>query len=245
MKIKVLGTRGEIEASAPRHSRHSGLLLDGRLLFDLGEREFLDTRPRRIFITHLHPDHAFFVRTPMTLGVPVWAPERAPGVPEVRTFPGSISFEGYSIRAIPTHHSLKVKSTAYLVAKGRQRFLYTGDLFWINKSYHRLLQGLDLVVTEASFIREGGIIRRDRATGLPFGHTGVPNLVRLFGPFTRTILLMHFGSWFYGYARRSRRTLARLGRENGVRVLTGYDGFEFDLADLRAGRGALRVSPKA
>jgi glyoxylase-like metal-dependent hydrolase (beta-lactamase superfamily II) len=233
MRIKVLGTRGEIEESAPRHSRHSGLLVDGLLLFDLGEREFLEAGARRVFITHLHPDHAFFVTRPARLGVPVFAPEKRPGVPEVRVFPGRMNYRGYSIRAIPTDHSLKVKSMAYLVEKGGRRLLYTGDMFWINKEYRPLLGRIDLVVTEASFLRRGGMIRRDRARGAVYGHAGVPNLIELFRNHTSRILFVHFGSWFYGDIRKSRRTLAALGRENGVVARAGYDGFEFDLGDLR------------
>ena len=229
MVIKVLGTRGEIKESAPRHSRHSGLLVDGRLLFDLGEREFLDLRPWAVFITHLHPDHAFFVRRPVGIGVPVYAPETRTSTPEVKVFPGQMSFRGYSIRAIPTHHSFKVVSTAYLVEKSGRRLLYTGDLFWINKEYHPLLEGIDLVVTEASFLREGGMIRRDRASGIAYGHAGVPNLIELFGKFTKNILFTHFGAWFYEDARKSRRILAVLGRKKGVAVRAGYDGFELDL----------------
>jgi glyoxylase-like metal-dependent hydrolase (beta-lactamase superfamily II) len=233
MKIKVLGTRGEIEESAPRHSRHSGMLLDGRLLFDLGEKEFLDSKPERVFITHLHPDHAFFVVEPAPLGLPVFAPETRADLPEVKPFPGEMSYRGYAIRAIPTHHSLKVKSTAYLVERGGRRLLYTGDMFWINKEYHPLLERLDLVVTEASFIRQGGMIRRDKATGVAYGHGGVPNLIKLFAEFTRNILLVHFGAWFYEDARSSRRALAALGKEYGVCVRTGYDGYELDFKDLR------------
>ncbi len=232
MKIKILGTRGEIDLSAPRHSRHSGLLVDGKLLFDLGEKEFLATKPRRIFITHLHPDHAFFVREPGRLGVPVFAPETWTGFPEVEIFPGELTFGGCVIRSVPTHHSLKVKSQAYLVEKRGWRLLYTGDLFWINKELHPLLEGIDLVVTEASFLRLGGMIRRDRATGMAYGHAGVPNLIELFSKFTSNILFMHFGSWFYSNARESRRTLAAMGKQKGVEALTGYDGFELDLDDL-------------
>jgi glyoxylase-like metal-dependent hydrolase (beta-lactamase superfamily II) len=62
MNIKILGTRGEIKVSAPYHSRHSGVLIDNTLLLDCGEPEFLDYKPQAILITHLHPDHAFFVR---------------------------------------------------------------------------------------------------------------------------------------------------------------------------------------
>lgn len=229
MKIKVLGTRGEIKETAPRHSRHSGLLVDGRLLFDLGEQEFLDSKTWAVFITHLHPDHAFFVRRPVGIGVPVYAPETRASAPEVKVFPGEMSFRGYSIRAIPTHHSFKVVSTAYLVEKSGRRLLYTGDLFWINKEYHPLLEGIDLVVTEASFIREGGMIRRHRASGIAYGHAGVPNLIELFGKFTKNILFTHFGAWFYEDARKSRRILAVLGRKKGVAVRAGYDGFELDL----------------
>ncbi len=232
MKIKVLGTRGEIKESAPRHARRSGLLIDGRLLFDFGEPEFLETKPERIFITHLHPDHAFFMRRRESPGVPVYAPETWPGIADVRLFPGEMSFRGYRIRAVPTHHSLKVKSHAYLIERGGRRLLYTGDMFWINKEYHPLLAGLDLVVTEASFVRRGGMIRRDKVTRLPYGHAGVPNLMELFAPFTRNILFIHFGSWFYGNARRSRQTLRVLGRERGVNAMAGYDGMELDLRVL-------------
>jgi ribonuclease BN (tRNA processing enzyme) len=232
MRLKVLGTRGEIDKSAPRHSRHSGLLVDGELLFDLGEKEFLGAKPRRVFITHLHPDHAFFVRKPAPLGVPVYAPETWPGVPELMVFPGRMTYRSYSIRAIPTDHSLKVKSTAYLVEKGGRRLLYTGDMFWINKEYRPLLGRLDLVVTEASFLVRGGRIRRDRATGRAFGHAGVPNLIELFRAFTANILFVHFGSWFYADARKSRRTLEALGRRSGVKARAAYDGYELDLDDL-------------
>jgi ribonuclease BN (tRNA processing enzyme) len=232
MRIRVLGTRGEIQTSAPRRSRHSGLLVDERLLLDLGEKEFLESGPERVFITHLHPDHAFFLRKPGPLGVRIFAPEACASFPEVKVFPGEISFRGYAIRAIPTHHSLKVKSTAYLVERRGRRLLYTGDMFWISKEYHSLLEGLDLVVTEASFLRRGGMIRRDRATGEAYGHAGVPNLIKLFRKFTANILFVHFGSWFYGDARTSRRTLAALGRQSGVKALAGYDGYVLDLADL-------------
>ena len=227
-----MGTRGEIEETAPRHARHSGMLVDGRLLFDLGEREFLETRPRHVFITHLHPDHAFFVRKAEALGRRVFAPETRAGLPEVEAFPGRMSYRGYSILAVPTHHSLKVRSTAYLVEKAGRRLLYTGDMFWINKEFHPLLGRLDLVVTEASFLRRGGMIRRDRATGTAYGHAGVPNLIEMFSRFSANILFMHFGAWFYESARRSRQTVTALGRERGVRALAAYDGFELNLGDL-------------
>ncbi|MGZ5469001.1 MAG: MBL fold metallo-hydrolase, partial [Candidatus Aminicenantales bacterium] len=78
MRITILGTRGEIDQTAPYHSRHSGILIDGSLMVDLGEREFLDRKPKAVLITHLHPDHAYFVRAGAErppAGVPLFAPE--------------------------------------------------------------------------------------------------------------------------------------------------------------------------
>jgi len=58
MRITILGSRGNIEAKARRHSKHSGILIDRFLLLDVGEKAYLKVRPKYIFITHLHSDHA-------------------------------------------------------------------------------------------------------------------------------------------------------------------------------------------
>lgn len=233
MKVKVLGTRGEVEPSSPCHSRHSGVLVDGTILFDIGEKEFLDYHPRQVFITHLHPDHAFFVTEPSEIRAPLYAPEEfRKGVP-VRVLEKAIEFDSCRVTPIPTHHSLKVKSQAYVLQKGSERLLYTGDMIWIDKDYHSLLGRLDLVITEGSFLRPGGRVNRDRSTGKIYGHTGIPNLIHLFREFTRNILIVHFGSWFYENPQDARRNLQELGRENDVNVITGYDGMEFDIADLQ------------
>lgn len=53
------------------------------------------------------------------------------------------------------------------------------------------------MTAEASFIRKGGVVRKDKETGEIYGHTGIPNLINLFKKFTQNILFIHFGSWFY------------------------------------------------
>ncbi|MBD3193835.1 MAG: hypothetical protein GF317_02190 [Candidatus Lokiarchaeota archaeon] len=235
MNIKVLGTRGEIEPTKPYHSRHSGVLIDKNILFDIGEEEFIKYNPNYVFITHLHPDHAFFVRNSfdkkINFSIPLFAPESFDGIVQ-KLNKDRIKLGSYIIRLIPTHHSKKVKSTAYLISNNKHRILYTGDLIWINKEYHNLLKNSDLVITEASFISEQGRIQKDKKTGQIYGHAGVPSLIKLFKKFTNNILFFHFGEWFYENVPESRKKLQKLGKEHDVNIITSYDGFEINLSDL-------------
>ncbi len=228
MKVEFLGVKGNIEASAPFYSKHSGVLVDGKILFDVGEKEFLDRKPRRIFITHLHPDHAFFVTKEIgELGIPIFAPEKSYILPELKMISGTVTADSYRVSPIPTLHSQKVKSTAYLVEHGSQRLLYTGDVISVNEQYRGLIGDLDLVITDGSFMRRSGLIRREKVTGKPYGHSGIPDLVDLFRDFTSRIVFTHFGSWFFKDIENSKRMIAALG--DGVKVESAYEGLVIDL----------------
>jgi len=235
MIIKILGTRGEIKPTAPYHSRHSGVLIDNTLLFDLGEQGFLKYNPKAIFITHLHPDHAFFTRKseyPPT-NIQIYAPEKYLNS-TIKPLKEPITIENYRITPIPTKHSIKVASQAYLIEKKDKeritRVLYTGDMYWLEKKYQPKLLNLDLVITEASFIQKGGMIRRDKIHQESYGHTGIPDLIKLFSPYTNTILLTHFGSWFYNLgATNARRAIKEVAKKYKKKIIVGYDGLEIKL----------------
>lgn len=236
MHIHVLGTRGEIKSSAPYHARHSGVLIDNTLLFDLGEQDFVKHEPRAIFITHLHPDHAYFVRAgssrSTTANIPIYAPEEYPGAP-LTVCTRTIVIGDYTITPIPTEHSIHVLSQAYLIEKGSLRILYTGDMLWIDKKYHAQLHNLDLVITEGSHIKKGGLIRRHEETGKVYGHAGIPDLIHFFKPFTKHFLLAHFGSWFYtDGAVSARRQIHKIARENQLQIDIGYDGMQMKLTKI-------------
>lgn len=226
MKIEVLGTRANIEASKPWHSRHAGVLVDGRLLLDLGEREFLDRGAEWAFITHLHPDHAFFVEDDdVDLPLRAFAPEPHPCV---EVIDDSVKVDGYEVVPVPTEHSKKVASCGYRVEHDGKRLLYTGDLFWIEKQYRDRLDKLDLVITEASYARKGGLVRQDE-DGEPFGHTGVPDLMKLFKPYCDRILFTHLGNWFMNDVPAGRKKIAQLADEHEIDAVIGYDGLEITL----------------
>jgi ribonuclease BN (tRNA processing enzyme) len=239
MKIKILGTRGEIDESLPYHSKHSGVLINEELLLDLGEKEFLSYHPKWILITHFHPDHAYFVRwgkeeTPLTQAV-IYAPEgpkndAIKSIVQVMT--QTVQIGPYLITPIPTHHSKHVKSQAYLIKTEGQSLLYTGDLIWIDKKYHHLFEHIDLVITEGSFIRKGGFIRKHKETEALYGHNGIPNLIDLFRSHTHNLLFIHFGAWFYKDTESARQIIHALGKEKGINTIVGYDGMEINSQDL-------------
>lgn len=231
MNLKILGTRGEVKESASGYSKHSGVLVDGQILLDLGEKEYLDYRPKAVFITHFHPDHAFFVRGLTQIGVPIYAPEGHKNA-KIEVLAGPISLGSYKITPFPTIHSKKFLSQGYVVEKEGCKLVYTGDLIQIGKKHHHLLENADLVITDGSHLRKGGRVFRDKGTGQIYGHTGIPNLIEFFRGFTANILFLHFGSWFYEDISRSVKRIKELGKERGMRVIAAYDGLEVDLSDL-------------
>ena len=194
--------------------------MDGPILLDIGEKEYLGRRPKCIFITHLHSDHAAIEADDVPKGTVIYAPESSPRLPMIRIISEAVRMGAYTITPIPTVHSQRVKSVGYLVEKNGERFLYTSDLVKIKPRFHHLLNGLDLVITEGSFIRSKGLIRKDTKTGLPIGHNGIPDLVGFFTRFTKRIVITHFGTWFFKDVAQSRRKIESLG--DGV--VAAYDG---------------------
>jgi glyoxylase-like metal-dependent hydrolase (beta-lactamase superfamily II) len=223
-----LGTIGKIERSSPKHSKQSGILIDNSILLDLGEKEYLDLNPKAIFITHLHPDHAFFIGNPdlNDVGVPIFAPESHEDFPIIKVLDEKIQVKSCQITPIPTHHSKLVKSQAYLIER-EKRMLYTGDLIWINKEYHNLLQNLDLVITDGGFKRRGGMIRKDKETDQLYGHNGIPDLIDFFKHFTDYIMFTHFGSWFFEDIKKSEKFIKDIDDE--LRIEVAYDGYEITI----------------
>lgn len=229
MNITILGTRGEIEESAPYHSKKSGVLVDNVILLDCGDIRFLEYSPGYILITHMHPDHAFFTRhgeVPKT-NASIYAPELYNDVP-INLTKKSFTINDYHITPIPTVHSIKVKSNAYLIEHKNKKILYTGDMIWIEKKYHRLLNNIDLVITEASFMKKGGMVRRTKS-GEIFGHAGVPNLISIFKKYTDTILFIHFGAWFYKDSKKARKLFNSLAQEHDIKIIVGYDGMQLKI----------------
>jgi glyoxylase-like metal-dependent hydrolase (beta-lactamase superfamily II) len=153
MRLKILGTRGNILPWAPNYARHSGILVDGRILLDLGEVAYLHYRPHQIFISHLHPDHAAFLRAKVVTDAEIYVPEPTRRRPTARVTSRPVQNGSYRIVPVPTVHSLKVRSLGYVVEKRGRRVFFSSDLVSIQGRYQRRLRRLDLVITEGRYMR--------------------------------------------------------------------------------------------
>jgi ribonuclease BN (tRNA processing enzyme) len=229
MRVKISGTRGEIKIRRPLHDNHSGILIDKTILCDIGEKKYLRYNPKFILITHLHPDHAFFIseKDTIDIDIPVFAPEKSVKLKNIKVLSKPFIQNDYKITPIPTIHSLKVKSQGYLIEKMNKKIFYTGDIIGIKKRFHHRLQKLDAVITEASFFRKGGIVRMNNR-GRKFGHAGVPDLVDFFKRFTHHIIFTHFGTWFLKDPQAAEKKIKAL-EKNEIILDIAYDGKVFDI----------------
>jgi phosphoribosyl 1,2-cyclic phosphodiesterase len=227
VRVEILGTRGNIPASARRHCRHAGVLVDETILLDLGEWSYLRRHPRQILITHLHPDHAAFLATRAAPPAEVYLPQRSRIVPAATIVRGPLRIGAHRIVPVPTVHATNARSLGYIVERGRRRVFYSSDMISIDRRYYPRLGRLDLVISDGSFIRRGGLVRRDPETEKRFGHAGIPDLVAFFRRFTSRIVFTHFGSWFYADVATSVRTIASLGDD--IDVTAAWDGMVLDI----------------
>jgi glyoxylase-like metal-dependent hydrolase (beta-lactamase superfamily II) len=84
----------------------------------------LKYNPEYILITHLHPDHAYFVRhhEKPSISVPMYAPEKYDNA-QIDVMHKLFKIKNYKITPIPTVHSIKVKSNAYLIEHEKKKII--------------------------------------------------------------------------------------------------------------------------
>lgn len=197
-------------------------------MFDVGEQEYLQTNPKAIVFTHYHPDHAFFAfkNELFQSNIPHFGPERHPLLPSVQVINNEFELEGYHITPISVLHAFKLKSLGYLIQKNNKRIFLTGDVAWIEKWQRDKLPNLDLICTEATFIRNGGKINRKE--GKIFGHMGVPDLIRMLSPHTKRILFAHYGQWFFSRDSSGPDVIRALAPDD-VELIPAMDGYSIEI----------------
>jgi len=239
MKLKFLGTRGNIEARTRRHGMHSSLTVSyygKEVMIDCGEdwlEEVEHLKARAIVVTHAHPDHAWGLKDGAPC--PVYATEESWermedfGIQDGRGIalrePSDI--EGIIFEAFPVDHSTRAPAVGYRVTAGEVTIFYVPDVVWI-RDREEALSGAKV------YIGDGATVTRSmvrKIEGTLIGHTplrtqltwcqkvGVPRAI-----FT------HCGSEIVeGDERTLGAKIRDLAQERGVEAEIAHDGMELVL----------------
>ncbi|MGH9361951.1 MAG: MBL fold metallo-hydrolase, partial [Thermoanaerobaculia bacterium] len=181
MRLRFLGTRGEIESRSARHRRHSSLLLAYRgctILVDWGADWLADPpapKARALFLTHAHRDHAGGLRRgapwPVYATRETWsAIARYPIRHRYLVEPGkAVTVGRLRLVAFSLEHSLRAPAVGYRVAAGRSALFYAPDVVSI---HHRddALARVDLYVGDGASVTRPILRRRQ---GHLVGHASI------------------------------------------------------------------------
>ena len=239
MKLRFLGTRGEIDLRTPLHRMHTSMQVSYRkttVMIDcgldwLGQVKLMN--PQAIVLTHAHPDHAWGLKegapcrvyaTEVTWGIIESYPIEARVTVKPRTpFEiGAITFE-----AFPVEHSTRCPAVGYRITAGRNSIFYVPDLVHINEQ-HEALAGVRLYIGDGASLRRPMVRRPGNAL---VGHSAVRTQLgwcRKEG--VPSAIVTHCGSEIVGGSPEAMNDAVReLGKEKGIEAAIAYDGLEVTL----------------
>ena len=236
MKLKFLGTRGEIDLRTRLHRMHSSLEVSYRgtaVMIDCGAdwlHRIRRMRPQAIVLTHAHPDHAWGLKDgapcPVLATRPTWrslgeSPLLDRGV-VVPLTPFHIG--GISLLAFPVQHSTRAPAVGYRIAAGRSTIFYAPDLVYILNE-KKALSGIQIYVGDGASLRRP-IVRN--ISGALVGHAAIRTQLgwcRRRG--VRRALFTHCGSQIVGAnSRMVHREVREMGLERHVEARIVGDGFQ-------------------
>jgi phosphoribosyl 1,2-cyclic phosphodiesterase len=173
MKLTFLGTRGNIIARSKKHTRHTVTAVaekNTRILLDCGEDWLLHhkqfPKPRAIFLTHGHPDHAFGLRNgapcPIYATTETWKiVDRFAIDTDLRHLVKPytpIQIGSLLVEAFPVHHSLHAPAVGYRITAERKNIFYAPDLTRIIKQ-RKALKNVQVYVGDGAIISRYLLVR--------------------------------------------------------------------------------------
>ena len=228
MKLVFLGTKGEIEESAPKHKYHSSLLIisnEVKLLVDYGmlRKYSLDEiKPDAILITHAHPDHYAWLNEDIKTEIPVYLTKETadygkflPGNTKI-VEPGE-KFEIRPFQCLPYRviHSIRCPTVGYKIETPGQTLIYNSDLVDIVDK-EKILEGLDYYIGDGSSIRANLVRRKGDQI---FGHTRILTQMNWCQKYRISIIIFtHLG--------KETMEKEKEFREEHTEVILAYDGME-------------------
>lgn len=236
MKLKFLGTRGNIEARTRRHHMHSSMIVSyygKEVMLDCGEDwlgEVKGLNVRAILVTHAHPDHTWGLKEGAPC--PVYATEESwEGMDnfdiqerKVMAPREPTDIEGITFEAFPVDHSTRAPAVGYRITAGRVAIFYVPDVVWIHDR-EGALSGAKLYVGDGATITRSMVRKPGEAL---IGHTPIrTQLTWCQKEGVPQAIFTHCGSEIVeGDERTLGAEIRDLAQERGVKAEIAHDGME-------------------
>lgn len=239
MKLRFLGTRGEIEKRTRRHYMHTSLMISYRgadVMIDCGLDwlgKFERLHPDAIVLTHAHPDHAWGLKhgAPCPVHAPdkTWETLTSCRVEDRHLIKERIPTKicGITFEAFAVEHSILAPAVGYRVSAGRARIFYVPDLVFIHDRA-AALKNVQLYIGDGATVTRSFIRRRGNTL---IGHAPVrTQLTWCEKEGVPRAIITHCGSEIVtGDERKLSVQLRALAAERGMKVCIAYDGMELNL----------------
>lgn len=232
MKLKFLGTKGEIEEESPKHKYNSSLLItekNFKLLIDHGflSKKLSKIRPDAILITHGHPDHFVWLKEDEDYQGKIYLTSETEKAAKFKKNFVIIKVNHwfkvgpFKIFAYKVAHSLIAPAVGYKI-KNSKTLIYNPDLIVMKGK--NVLKDVDLYIGDGSSVRSNLVRRRDSQL---FGHTRMTtqiNWCRKFG--ITKVIFTHLGK---EALKIGDKKLEKMLAQENMNVKIAYDGMVREL----------------
>jgi phosphoribosyl 1,2-cyclic phosphodiesterase len=245
MRLRFLGTRGELTIRSRRHRRHTATLVEwgaGRILIDAGRDwtgRLTGLSPHAIVLTHAHADHAEALRQgsacPVYATAATWRSIGGWPIRDRRRVGLRAAFDilGVRFEAVPVAHSVRAPAVGYRITAGRRTIFYVPDVAGLVEA-GRALDGVEVYVGDGAALSRPILRHRD---GALTGHASIAmqlDWCRDRG--IRRALFTHCGSAIVRSAHADvERRVRALGGARGIEAGIASDGDVLVLDVSRAG----------
>jgi phosphoribosyl 1,2-cyclic phosphodiesterase len=239
MKLRFLGTRGEIEKRTRRHHMHTSLMVSHRgadVMIDCGLDwlgKFERLHPDAIVLTHGHPDHAWGLKNGAPC--PVYAPQKTwETLTRCRVEDRQLIKErtptkicGITFEAFAVEHSILAPAVGYRISAGHACIFYVPDLIFIHDRA-AALENVQIYIGDGATVTRSFIRRRGKTL---IGHAPVrTQLTWCQKEGVPRAIITHCGSEIVtGDERKLFANLRAVAADRSVEVRIAYDGMKLKL----------------